>query len=317
MKIKPKNTLSYFLRYALPFLVVFAMFLFATLPAFAQELPQLVTCSGGACKWCDVFALLQRVFNTAEVIVFPLVVIYIIYGATLYIISATSGSEEGINKARATVTDAIIGLVLVLLTFVIVNATITGITGGKIENFVSLDCSVVDTGTGDFVIKPPPPPPSEDSLPGPIAQGSATEDGVRNLMKNAKPPISVNHGKCPDATHRYEDCTNLAGMRGDTINGILQVNQLCAASNGGKSCNLMINGGTELDHHEVDGQSHPAGYKVDFDRPNAALDNYIMHYCPGGKNCSYGVRDDNATLYRGPGGSIWANEGGHWDITFP
>lgn len=116
-------------------------------PAFAAtSISDLVPCSGGACDWCSVFALLQKVFNTAEVIVFPLIVIYIIYGATLYIISATSGSEEGISKARSTVTDAIIGLVIVMLTFIIVNATIIGIAGNQIsiQSIVGIQCETVN-----------------------------------------------------------------------------------------------------------------------------------------------------------------------------
>lgn len=129
-------------------LIVSSVFLFASNPAFAQfaKPEDLVPCSGIKCDWCSVFKLLQTVFNTAEVIIFPLIVIYIIYGAVLYIISATSGSEEGLTKARATATDAIIGLVIVLLTFVIVNATIIGIVGNGVtlKQFISVDCSQVN-----------------------------------------------------------------------------------------------------------------------------------------------------------------------------
>ncbi len=123
---------------------------FLVRPVFAQ-LPSgttdLVPCTGFECNWCSVFQLLQTVFNTAQIIIFPLIVIYIIYGAVLYIISATTGSEEGLTKARATATDAIIGLIIVMLTFVIVNATIVGILGANVslENFVRVDCTKIDT----------------------------------------------------------------------------------------------------------------------------------------------------------------------------
>lgn len=288
----------------------------------------LVTCSGYACKWCDVFALLQRVFNTAEVIIFPLVVIFVIYGAVLYIISSTSGSEEGLKKARATVTDAIIGLILILLTFVIVNATIIGITGSKLANFISIDCSVIDTGGSSLGDVPPPRQGGSTAQPGPKAKGTIAEQQARDVFKAQDPKIGVNHDECPDAVNRYKDCTNLAGMRDDTVKGIINANQNCEAYEK-KSCHMIITGGTEMDGHNAsDGASHIAGYKADFGH-NAELDDYVMNSCGGEDSCYVGRRGDpnakpptgdGAKQYKLPDGSIWAAEPGahpHWDVTFP
>ncbi len=281
---------------------------------FAQEstfpeTPQLVTCSGAACKWCDVFALLQRAFNTAEVIIFPIIVIYIIYGAVLYIIGSTSGSEESIEKARSTVTDAIIGLVLLMLTFIIVNAAIIGITGSKIENFVNLDCSVIDTsisneGGGSIT---PPPVITKPATPDQTALGNITEEAARQIMKDNG--IAINHDPCPKTTGRVSGCTNLAGMRDATIAGITNTNEACKAFNGGASCNLMINGGTEYAHAEGT-YSHMKGYKVDF-AANSALTKYIHTF-------KYkGVRSkDGARQYVDPAGNVYADEGNHWDVTY-
>ncbi len=115
--------------------------------AFPSLPPDLVPCAGASCNWCNVFKLLQTVFNTAEVIIFPIIVIFIIYGAVLYIISSITGSEEGISKARETATDAIIGLIIIMLTFIIINATIIGIVGQQVSitNFVNLSCSDITT----------------------------------------------------------------------------------------------------------------------------------------------------------------------------
>ena len=77
---------------------------------------------------------------------FPLIVIFIMYAAILYIIGSTSGSEDSLKKARSTLTDAIIGMIIMLLTFIIVNATIVGITGtADIEDFLSVDCNKINT----------------------------------------------------------------------------------------------------------------------------------------------------------------------------
>lgn len=298
-------------------------------PAFAQSSAasqDLVTCSGYACKWCDVFGLLQRVFNTAEAIVFPLVVIYIIYGAVLYIISSTSGSEEGLEKARATVTDAIIGLVLILLTFVIVNATIIGITGSKLENFIKIDCSVIDTGLENSTIIPPRSSSSGGTAPSKRSEGTIREQDARNLFLGQDPSIRVNKDEC--APGQIEGCTNVAGMQDDTIQGILDANQACAA-NRGHSCNLMITGGTETDHHNEGEGGHLDGGKVDFSH-NSDIDNYVRGCAGAGKSACYAgtrtppPRGDGAPLYKLPVGctancAIWADEPGkqpHWDVTF-
>ena len=129
--------------------IIPALGIFIASPAFAQftkPFPDLVTCSGAACNWCSVFEMIQRVFNTAVYIMFPLIVIFIMYAAILYIIGSTSGSEDSLKKARSTLTDAIIGMIIMLLTFIIVNATIVGITGtADIEDFLSVDCNKINT----------------------------------------------------------------------------------------------------------------------------------------------------------------------------
>lgn len=306
-------------------IVVMALFINLVLPAVTSAQvgtpTDLVTCSGYACKWCDVFALLQTVFNTATVIIFPLVVIYIIYGAVLYVTSATSGSQDGLTKARGTITDAIIGLILILLSFVIVNAVIVGITGSKIENFVNIDCSVIDTNPGGGDLQDVPAPSNPGTPPGPQAHGTKAEQEVRNVFKAAQPEIKINHeNPCPDTVNSYKDCTNVAGMTDNTINGILETNKECEAYKG-KSCDLMITAGTEKDGHSTKEGGHLSGSKADF-RHNAALDDFIMHGCGDPAGCYIGKRipGDGSDQYKGPNGSIWADEKGdqpHWDVKFP
>jgi len=100
----------------------------------------LVPCAGPECQWCDVFSLLQRVFNTAAFLLFFLIVIYILYGGILYVIGALAGSDSQTKRAKDIVSDAIAGLIISLLTFVIINAAIVGLTGSRIENFLDIPC---------------------------------------------------------------------------------------------------------------------------------------------------------------------------------
>ena len=64
----------------------------------------IVPCQGIGCNWCDLIKLLQNVFNVAAGILGILIMIYIFYGAILYIIGGSVGSDEQTKKAKSTIT---------------------------------------------------------------------------------------------------------------------------------------------------------------------------------------------------------------------
>lgn len=101
----------------------------------------LVPCAGAECDWCDVFKLLQNVFNTAALLLSLIIIVFIVYGGVLYIIGATAGSDTQIKRAKEIVGDAITGLIIALLSFIIVNAAIVGLTGARIEDFLNVTCN--------------------------------------------------------------------------------------------------------------------------------------------------------------------------------
>ncbi|WP_217368992.1 hypothetical protein [Nonomuraea antri] len=97
-------------------------------------------------------------------------------------------------------------------------------------------------------------------------------------------------------------CTSLEKVRTGTIASVIALKQR-------SGCPIMVTGGTEAGH--APGRySHGNGYKLDI-TPNACISRYIT------KNHKYtGVRSDGARLYRSASGTVFANEGDHWDILF-
>lgn len=117
--------------------------------AGAQQTSDLVPCSGPACKWCDVFALLQKVLNTGTSILVFIVIIFIMYGGLLYIIGGSAGSDAQTKRAKEIIMDAIVGFVLILLAWLLVNTVIVGLSGANLQDFLSISCQQFDE-----IIKP-------------------------------------------------------------------------------------------------------------------------------------------------------------------
>ena len=83
----------------------------------------LVPCGGPEpekpCTACDLLVLLQNVLHFALTMAFLIVVIFAIYGGFRWILSG--GNEENIKAGQKTLSSALIGLVIILCAWLIVN----------------------------------------------------------------------------------------------------------------------------------------------------------------------------------------------------
>jgi type IV secretory pathway VirB2 component (pilin) len=83
----------------------------------------LVPCGGEGepdCNLCHLLVLAQNVLNFAMEMAFLLVVVLIIYGGLRWVFSL--GKEENIRAGQKLITNAIIGLIIILAAWLIVNA---------------------------------------------------------------------------------------------------------------------------------------------------------------------------------------------------
>ncbi|HHX58221.1 MAG TPA: hypothetical protein GX706_00405, partial [Candidatus Moranbacteria bacterium] len=138
---------------------------------------------------------------------------------------------------------------------------------------------------------------------GPI--DSAKEKEVRDLL--AAEGIGINNPPC--TTTRRSNCTNVAGMKQETIQGIIDLKRKC-------NCEVIVTGGTEPGHSSA----HTNGSKADFrshyfgGKPSE-LTNYIVRDKKFGEKI--GVRPGNygGDIYR-DGDNYYVKEGDHWDVCF-
>jgi len=112
-------------------LIFFLLVLFLPLITKAAG---LVPCGGtgeNECTACDLVVLFQNVLKFALAIAFLIVIIFIVFGGFRWIFSG--GNEANIKAGQQTITNALIGLAIILCAWLIVNTVFWLIaqTGGN------------------------------------------------------------------------------------------------------------------------------------------------------------------------------------------
>lgn len=86
----------------------------------------IVPCGPGtskpSCQLCDLITLLKNISNFVITLAGILVVVYLLYGGFLMLTSA--GSSKKVEEGRSVMTQAVIGLVIILSAWLIVDTTL-------------------------------------------------------------------------------------------------------------------------------------------------------------------------------------------------
>jgi hypothetical protein len=130
------------------FLLVTGYALLITLPVYASwpATPLLPPCtSSGDCGFNDFILLGVNLTKMILGIVGSLALLFFIYGGIMFLIAG--GSSEMIGKGKKIITNAVIGVALVLGAWIIVNFAIAAMTGTPVSN-------VKIFGTQDWWITP-------------------------------------------------------------------------------------------------------------------------------------------------------------------
>ncbi len=88
------------------------------------------TTLGLKCGETSVNGLIKTVINWMLGIAFAIAVIFLIIGGFMYITSA--GNEESAEKGKGTVVNALIGIVIIILSYVIVNVVANLVTNNNV-----------------------------------------------------------------------------------------------------------------------------------------------------------------------------------------
>lgn len=105
-------------------------------PFSAPANAALVPCSGRDCDFCDLFGLVHNVFDFITLTLTPAIAVVLFVASGLMLI-ASGASESLRQRGKDMLRGTIIGVVIVLLSFVIVNTTINVLTGLGVDSSAS------------------------------------------------------------------------------------------------------------------------------------------------------------------------------------
>jgi hypothetical protein len=258
------------------------------LAAFAFGVPTivalaaLVPCDGPTCQACDLVKMGQTILTWIIGIMATIIAIVIVVAGLKMVTSG--GNVSKVSEARGMMTNAIVGFIILLSGWLIVDTFMKMFVKDSIPGFGpwnEISC------VAQPVVTPPP------VVVAPAPAGTYTDADARAALAAAG--ITVNKTEA--------EGTSLTGIRYATIQDAIDLKTACG-------CEIVITGGTEGTGGHAGGTfSHENGYKYDV-RLSPAVDSYIT------TNYTYsGVRSDGAKLYVNPTTrNVYALEGDHWDV---
>jgi uncharacterized membrane protein HdeD (DUF308 family) len=275
------------------------LFALSSSVAMAQTPPGgLIPCEGAECTACDFVKLGNSLL--VWLIGVLMVVFAIIAAYAGFRLVTSAGNVEAKSDAKSKLTNAIIGLIIVLAAWILVDTIMRGLLSGgtgeisgygpwsKIECGVQYAVFVREGADAPDPIQAQIPPPS--GLPGSLTHSDAA------ALLGSDITISSS-GSCTDRT--ISTCTSLDGVQPNTINRIVELQAAVGAP-------IVITGGTETGHSTRGDYNHGTGYKIDL-RTTDELNKYITsNYTALGGN-----------RWQDPNGNIYYRHGpvDHWDVT--
>jgi hypothetical protein len=261
--------------------------------------PLASSCYGPNCSACDLVQMVNNIIKW----LFGIVAIIFTVMMTIagFGLVTSGGNEVALNNAKEKFKNLIIGLIIVMSAWLLVDTLMRGLLPGNsgqingtlfwadVEcqtqlqpDFVREGSNVTDTAQS--LVNTPSGPPGT---------------GLSQAAAEAILPSSisvVSSGSCTDRTQ--SNCTSLDGVKPQTISRIVQLQQDVGE-------NLVITGGTETGHSGGT-YSHSNGYKIDL-RTTPQLNAHITE----------NYEHVGGTKWKDPEGNIYYRHGphDHWDVT--
>ncbi len=282
-------------------------FAHATIPFFGPIIP-------AAYNVCPAsWGLVMTVINNIIELLITIAIVFVApltlaYAGFLYVVNPLSPSN--IAKARGVLTSTVVGIVVALAGWMIVDAVMAALynppSGGSWSTWSSLvtsggiDPCLSQAGALGTLNQTGVPTPGLQVV---TPSTSTNEQAIRTQFTQAG--IAVNNSPCPVGSSG-RGCTNVGGMQSATVAQVIAIKTAC-----GSSCQVIVTGGTEPGHASGT-YSHGNGYKVDLGlNPtlNAFLEKLPLTGQRGG-DAGGPIRSDTC-------GNEYVKEASHWDIKIP
>src|SRR5512146_1646554 len=253
-------------------------FAHAAIPFFGPIIPAgylgqpTSVCAGG-------WGLVMVVVNNLISFLLTITIVFVTplmgaYAGFLFVVNPVSA--EGKEHAKKILLNTIVGIILALASWLIVDAVMAVLyNSGAQSGGTTLGTwsSLVTTSGGDICIKlaaglaPGAPPAAVPPVT--VTPGAADEQSIRQIFANAG--VRINHQPCDPSTAdgaAGKNCTNVANMQQATIQQIVNIAAALGCSwRDPASCPVEITGGTEPGHAPPsaanNNHAHGNGYKVD------------------------------------------------------
>lgn len=248
------------------------------------------------CRACDFIQLGQNIISWFIKIAASTIALTFAWGGMKMVMSG--GDTGAVSSARSIMTNSVIGLVILLGSWLIVNTILNLLVSEEnMGKWYEIQCTTLPPGTATT-----PNVVGSPSGSGPVSTTGLTQDVAMNRLSGAGISVTSSSGAVKADCAGTSGCTSLQGMKEATVQDAIDLKRDC-------KCDITITGGTEgSSGHATGVASHANGYKYDV-RLNDALNNYITT-----TYTDIGKRSDGAQMYKAPDGVIYAREGDHWDV---
>jgi len=264
-----------------------------------------VPCEGAGCSACDFVSMANVIIKWLFGFMFLIFSVLMLTAG--FGLVTSGGNQTALDSAKSKFQNALIGIIIALAAWVLVDTVMQGtLAGGG-------NLGVTFKGFGPW---------SEvkcqvQTIPDQVREGANTPDPAQAVITTpsasvpsgilahiaaetmlAGKPISISSsGNCFDRTKA--SCTSLDGVKENTLNRIIELQEKANVP-------LVITGGTEIGHSNKGSYTHGSGYKIDL-RTTPELNNYITaNFTSIGGN-----------KWKDANGNIYYRHGpvDHWDIT--
>ena len=277
--------------------IVLGVWMMFTLPTFAYD--GLIPCNGPECQACHFVQLGQNILTWFIKTMAAVIALVFAWGGLKMVMSG--GSTEGVSEAKGMMTNAVIGFIILLASWLIINTVLHVVISKNPDiqarlgegTWSEIQCVALPTrttatpggaGTGTGRV----------TVPTVLGPGEMTDAEARKTLEDAG--IKINKKKA--------EGTSLDGMKKSTVQNIVSLQRNCG-------CDVIVTGGTESGH-AAGNASHGSGNKYDVGLNDDVTSFIKKAYTPIGK------RGDGASQYKDERtGAIYALESNHWDVLVP
>lgn len=236
---------------------------------FGPIVPTECKCPGSAPDFGCVFQTVQNLLAFAVSIGSIIATLMIAYAGILLITSPINAENR--TKAKNMLTNAVIGLVIALSAWLIIDFVMKALyngaaAGAAFHKAEALPWNGIISTTGGKLCFVPTQTTGSTTGPGPTATGGpGTASGT--LMSSGISGVTLSStGNCTDKNK--STCTSLDGMQPALLQQISNIKNSCS------NCTITITGGTETGHSTNGAYTHGNGYKVDL-RLDSGLDKLL------------------------------------------